>query len=77
MIDWKALWESVKEPLRVLLLAVISYFIVVIAQLPYKWAVIATVVLRIIDGYLHEVAVKEPASTRNEGIGGVTGLTGF
>ena len=55
-IDWKALWESTKEPLRWLVLAIVSYFLTVVAQLPYGWAVVATVILRIIDGYLHEHA---------------------
>ena len=60
-IDWKLLWESTKEPLRWLVLAIVSYFLTVVAQLPYAWAILATVILRIIDGYLHGQAPEGEA----------------
>jgi hypothetical protein len=40
--------------------------------IPIVWSI-----LSFIDKYVHEVAKAEPAKTRNEGVGGVTGLTGF
>lgn len=56
--DWNALWESVKEPLRWLVLAILPFLIAYVVALPYGWAAFATVLLRIIDGYLHEHAPK-------------------
>lgn len=61
MIDKKALWEAVKEPLRWLVLAVLPFAIAYVAALPYEWAALATTLLRIVDGYLHELAPKGTA----------------
>lgn len=55
-IDWKALWEATKEPLRILVLAIIPFLIAFFTGLNYGWAALATAILRIIDGYLHELA---------------------
>lgn len=60
-IDWNALWEATKEPLRVLVLAIVPFLVAYFAALPYSWAVIATTILRIVDGYLHEHAQKGEA----------------
>lgn len=60
-IDWKAFWEAVKEPLRWLVLAIIPFLVANFASLPYSWAATATVILRVIDGYLHEHAPKGEA----------------
>jgi len=59
--DWNALWEAVKEPLRWLVLAILPFLIAYVTQLNYGWAVVATVILRIIDSYLHEHAPKGDA----------------
>jgi len=61
MIDWKALWESVKEPLRWLVLAILPFLIAYVAGLNYGWAVLATTLLRMVDAYLHEHAPKGEA----------------
>lgn len=53
--DWKVLWEAVKEPLRLLVLAVIPFAVAYFASLPYEWAGIALLVLRFIDKYLYEL----------------------
>ena len=76
-MDWKVLWEAAKEPLRLMVLAILPFAITYFASLPYQWAIGATVILRFIDSWLHELAKAEPAKTRNEGLLGVTGLTGF
>lgn len=52
---WSALWEAVKLPLRLLVLAVIPFLIAIFTQLPYGWAGIITVILAIIDSFLHEL----------------------
>ena len=76
-IDWKLAWEAVKDPLRLLVLAIIPFIITSLAGIDAQWAVYATLVLRFIDSYLHRVAKAEPAKDRNEGLLGVKGLTGF
>ena len=53
-IDWKALWEAVKEPLRWLALAVIPFALAFATSLPAWLAGVVTIALRVIDGYLHE-----------------------
>ena len=65
------IWEAIKEPLRLLVLAVIPFAIAYFVVLPYEWAVIATVVLRFIDKLLHEIGRVE----KNKGL--VAGLTRF
>ena len=72
-----ALWEAVKEPLRLLLLAILPFAVTFITELDFQWAVYATVVLRFIDKYLHEFSKAQPAKQRRDGLGGVKGLTGF
>jgi len=58
MIDKKALWEAVKEPLRWLALAVLPFAVAYFTELGYEWAGGVVVLLRIFDGYLHEKAKK-------------------
>jgi len=70
-----ALFEAVKEPLRLLVLALIPFAITYFASLPYGWAVAATIVLRFLDKWLHEIA--KVGVVKNEGILGIKGLTGF
>lgn len=59
--DWGALIESAKEPLRLLVLAVIPFIIAYLTELDYQWVVIVTVLLRWIDSYLHQFAPKGEA----------------
>jgi len=53
--DKKALVEAIKEPLRLLVLAILPFAIAYFATLPYQWAVVATVVLRFVDKWVHEI----------------------
>jgi hypothetical protein len=71
------IWESLKEPLRLVVLAVIPLLITYFTELGTEWALAAILVLRFVDKFLHNTAMAEPVKDRNEGIGGVTGLTGF
>jgi len=56
--DWKGLWEAVKEPLRWVILAILPFAIAYFAGINYWWASGVTVILRIIDKYLHNEAPK-------------------
>lgn len=72
-INWKALWEAVKEPLRLLILALVSWGIVELAQLDTQWAVVGVFVLRFIDKWMHEAGKERTVkNTLLEG-----GLTRF
>lgn len=77
MIDQKALWEAVKEPLRLLVLALIPFAVAYLTSLPYEWAVFATVALRALDKYLHVMAKEKSAESQNTGYLGLKGLTNF
>lgn len=58
MIDKKALWESIKEPLRWLALGFIPFAVSYFTEIEYGWAGVAVVVLRVVDSYLHQQAPK-------------------
>ena len=75
--DKKALIEALKEPLRLLVLALIPFALAWLTELQYDWAIGMTVLLRFIDKWLHESAKLEAKKTRNDGYGGMTGITGF
>jgi len=68
---WKALLEASKEPLRLLVLAIIPIGMAYVKTIPYEWAGILIVLLRLIDSVLHEVG-KEKKNDRLE-----LGLTRF
>jgi len=76
-MNWKPLWEAVKEPLRFLVLAVLPFLVSYFAGLPYLWAVVVAFMLRALDKYLHEANKVLPASKQNKGLLGLKGLTGF
>lgn len=73
----EALWEAVKEPLRLLVLAIIPFGISYFTEVGTEWAIGAVVILRFIDKWLHEYAVAKAKKDRNEGWLGVKGLTAF
>ncbi len=49
------IFEAVKEPLRLLVLAVIPFGVAYFTSLSYEWAGVAVLILRLIDKLLHEV----------------------
>lgn len=51
--DWKILWEAVKEPLRLLVLAIIPILLAYFQVIDANWAVGITLLLRFLDKYLH------------------------
>ena len=72
-----ALFNALKEPLRLLVLAVIPFIIVYFGEFNAQWAIMAVVVLRFLDKWVHLAAADKPVTKRREGILGVKGLTGF
>lgn len=72
-INWKALWEAVKEPLRWFVIALIPVLINWISGQPWNVEAIGVViaVIRIVDKMLHDYG-KEVGNTTIEG-----GLTRF
>jgi hypothetical protein len=59
--DWGKLWEAAKEPLRVLVLAVIPVILAYFELINKEWAVIIVALLRVLDKYLHLQAPKGTA----------------
>lgn len=70
-MDLKILWESLKEPLREAVLAIIPGILAYLGTLSTPWAVALYIILRAVDSYLHELG-KATDSDRL-----TTGLTGF
>lgn len=69
---WNVLLESLKEPARIALLAIVAWlFTVVVPQVPKQYVPVLTLVLKLVDEYLHQIG-KE---TKNDTL--VTGLTRF
>jgi len=66
-----AIWKAIKEPLRLLVLAIIPFVIAYFGPMSYGWAVILTAMLKFIDKLLHEVG----KSTGSAAL--ITGITRF
>jgi hypothetical protein len=64
----EAFFEAVKEPLRLLVLAVIPFLITFLTELPNEWAVGAVVVLRFLDKWMHEVGKAVDSESISKGI---------
>ncbi len=74
-MDSKVLWEAVKEPLRLLVLAVIPFLLVYLGAINAEWAAVLILVLRFIDKYLHELGKEESTKTEESTL--LKGLTRF
>ena len=72
-ISWNALWEAVKEPLRLLAMAVVSFGVTELAALPYEWIPVLVLMLRFTDKLLHQIG-KENSTTKEKSslTGGLT-----
>jgi len=66
--DKSALWEGIKEPLRILVLAIIPFGIAWLGGINYEWAMIATAILRFIDKYLHQIGKQTNNKTFARGL---------
>ena len=71
MEKYKPILEAAKEPLRLLVLAIIPFAIAWANGGGYEWAGIMVVVLRGLDKFLHEIGKEK----ENEGL--IKGLTRF
>jgi hypothetical protein len=75
---WDVLLESLKEPVRIILFAFIAWLLtVIVPQLDVRFIPIATIVLKLIDEYLHESSKVQSKSEQNKGWLGLKGLTNF
>lgn len=71
-IKWETLKESLKEPVRLLILALISWILTfIVPQLDEKWIPIITLALRWADKWVHEYR----SASKTEGA--YKGLIGF
>lgn len=67
--EWKQpLWEAVKEPLRLLVLAVVPVLVTLVADLPKEYAAIAVLVLRFVDSWLHQIGKETGNKVQVKGL---------
>jgi len=66
-----AIWEAVKEPLRLLILAIIPIILTWLGTISAEWAVGIVVALRFIDKVLYEIGKENDIDSLKKG------LTGF
>ena len=67
-MDTKLLLESIKEPLREIVLAAIPGVLVYLQTVPAEWAVLLYLLLRGFDSYLHELWKKNKKADLVKGI---------
>jgi hypothetical protein len=65
---WTPLWEAIKFPLRLLVLAIIPFTIAYLAKSGYEWAAGATAFLAFLDKFLHEQWKIEKDEDKLKGI---------
>jgi len=68
VIGVNPLWEAIKEPLRLLVLALIPFALAYFTKLSYEWAGVIVVVLRFIDKYLYELGKAKNNLTLEGGL---------
>jgi|WetSurMetagenome_2_1015567.scaffolds.fasta_scaffold93727_3 hypothetical protein len=69
---WTALWESLKEPARLVVLGIVAWLLtVIVPQIDEKWIPIITIALKWVDKFVHEYKTD----TKTEG--SFKGITGF
>lgn len=51
----EVIWEAIKEPLRLLVLAIIPIVLVYLGTIDTQWALVLIVILRFVDKLLHEL----------------------
>lgn len=67
-MDKKALWEATKEPLRLLVLAIIPFGLAYTETISYEWATALTLVLKGTDKFLHEVGKNIESESLTKGL---------
>lgn len=63
-----AIWEAVKEPLRLLVLSIIPLILVYFQTINAQWAALIVVALRFVDKYLHELGKENENENLKKGI---------
>lgn len=63
-----AIWEAAKEPLRLLVLAILPVLTAYLGDLSYWWAGVAIILLRLLDSILHEVGKETNNETLTKGL---------
>ncbi len=61
-------WEATKDPLRLLVLAIIPFILVYLEAINAQWAVVITVVLKYIDKILHEMGKESGNEALTRGL---------
>lgn len=64
----KAIWEAVKEPLRILVLAVIPVILTYLEVINTQWAIIIVAALRLLDKILHDIGKVTENKVLEKGI---------
>ena len=64
----EVLFEAVKEPLRILALAVIPLLLAYFTELSYGWAGIIVLFLRLLDSYLHNLGKEVKSDILSGGL---------
>jgi hypothetical protein len=62
------IWEAIKDPLRLLVLAIIPFGLDYLGVINTQWAIIATLVLKAIDKYLHRVGEENGDDVLSKGL---------
>lgn len=74
-LDWSSLWEAVKEPLRLLLMALVGWGISQLAKTDQTLTVaIVTVVLKALDKVIHDFGKDNEMDKLSKGITGWIGV---
>lgn len=63
-----AIWEAVKEPIRLLVLSIIPLILVYFQTINAQWAALIVVALRFVDKYLHELGKENENENLKKGI---------
>lgn len=71
----QAFISAIKEPARLLVLAIVPFVIAYFANIDTQWAITATVVLRFADSWLHEIGKLQSTRTIESPL--VKGITRF
>ena len=72
-MDWKLIWKAAKEPLRLLVLALIPFALVYLETISAEWAVVLLFVLRFVDKWMHEAGkAKSTARVESKLVKGLT-----
>ncbi len=66
----EALWKAVKEPLRLLVLAIIPFVLAYLGTINYQWAAVITAGLKFVDKLLHEIGKETDNNILMKGITG-------